>query len=217
MASVCTGAFVLAAAGLLDGRRATTHWRACAELAARYPQIAVENTPIFVCDDNIYTSAGVTAGIDLALELVAQDLGGETALELARNLVVFLRRPGGQAQFSATLAGQMPEKQTMKILAGWIADNLAAPLEVRHLAGRAAMSERNFARIFADEFGTTPARYVLSQRIEAARRELEMTRRRPSEIALRCGFRTTDNLRRAFTREVGVTPEKYRARFAPEK
>lgn len=216
-ASVCTGAFVLAAADLLDGKRATTHWRACAELARRFPLVKVENQPIFVQDGSVYTSAGVTAGIDLALELVEQDLGADISLEIARNMVMFLRRPGGQTQFSAQLAADAPTRQSLKNLQSWIAENLNQPLEVKQLAGEAAMSERNFARAFAREFGMTPARYVLQQRIEAARRELEQTKRGQAEIALRCGFKTAGNLRRTFARTVGATPEQYRARFSRAK
>jgi transcriptional regulator GlxA family with amidase domain len=213
VASVCVGAFALAAAGLLDNRRATTHWRACGELKNKHPQIIVEQTPIFVRDGNIYTSAGVTAGMDLALQLVEEDLGSRVALETARNLVMFLRRPGGQAQFSAALQAQTPERQSLKDLQAWIADNLREPLEIRQLARQAAMSERNFARVFAREFGTTPARYVAAQRLEAARRELEQTEKGQAEIAARCGFGTAGNLRRVFAREVGTTPEQYRTRF----
>lgn len=212
--SVCTGAFVLAAAGLLDNRGATTHWKACRELQNKYPAIQVESNPIFVRDGNIYTSAGVTAGMDLALELIEKDLGNEISLEIARNLVMFLRRPGGQAQFSTTLAAQAPESQSLKNLQFWIAENLNQPLDIPQLAGKAAMSERNFARLFVKEFGITPARYVLGQRIEAAKRELEQTPRRQNEIAVKCGFKTAGNMRRIFLREVGVIPKDYRAHFS---
>ena len=211
--SVCTGAFVLGAAGLLDGRRATTHWAVCSDLAARYPTARVEMEPIFVRDGNVYTSAGVTAGIDLALELVEQNLGGATALALARHMVMFLRRPGGQAQFSASLAAQTPERQSLLELQTWIAENISRPLTVEDLATRVAMSPRNFARVFARETQTTPARYVLRQRIEAARRELEQSSRSQDEIALRCGFATANNFRRRFIAEVGVTPGRYRESF----
>lgn len=213
IASVCTGAFVLGAAGLLDGRRATTHWATCAELAARYPKAVIEESPIFVRDGNIYTSAGVTAGMDLALELVENDLGSAIALEIARNMVLFLRRPGGQSQFSASLAAQIPERQSLRELQVWIAENLRSPLNVEQLAERVAMSPRNFARVFARETGITPANYIITQRLEAARRELEQTNCRQDEISVRCGFGTTDNFRRIFIKKLGITPGQYRAHF----
>jgi transcriptional regulator GlxA family with amidase domain len=207
------GAFTLAAAGLLDGRRATTHWEFSRELAQRYPGIRVEPDPIFVRDGPVSTSAGVTAGMDLALDLVEEDLGAEMALSVARFLVVFLRRPGGQAQFSATLARDAPERRSLRDLQAWIADNLTKRLAIPELAARAAMSPRHFARVFAQELGMTPARYVLEQRVEAARRELERTARSQDEIAERCGFGSAERLRRAFVRALGVPPALYRERF----
>ena len=169
MTSVCTGAFLLARAGLLDGRRATTHWASCPDLAERYPAVTVEPDPIFVRDGNVATSAGVTAGMDLALALVEEDLGRDVALEAARWLVLFLKRPGGQAQFSAQLAAQTADRAPLRELQAWIPDHLDEDLSVPALASRAAMSERNFARAFRRETGMTPAAYVEAARVESAR------------------------------------------------
>ncbi len=214
--SVCTGAFLLARAGLLDGRRATTHWNACAALARHYPSVSVEPDPIFVRDGNVYTSAGVTAGIDLALALVEEDLGRELALAVARDLVLFIRRPGGQAQFSAGLAGQSASRPGVRELQAWIADHLDHDLSVPALAERAFMSPRNFARVFAREVGVTPAAYVESLRLERARTLIETGDGLGlDEIALRCGFGTVETLRRVFGRRLGVSPNAYRSRFAP--
>ena len=213
--SVCTGAFLLARAGLLDGRRATTHWNACAALARNYPSVQVEPDPIFVRDGNVYTSAGVTAGIDLALALVEEDLGPERALAVARDLVLFIRRPGGQAQFSAGLAGQAASRPGIRDLQAWIADHLDHDLSVPALAERAFMSPRNFARVFAREVGLTPAAYVESLRLERARALLEASDEiQLEEVALRCGFGTVETLRRVFGRRLGVSPNAYRSRFA---
>jgi transcriptional regulator GlxA family with amidase domain len=211
--SICTGAWVLAEAGLLDGRRATTHWGSCGELARRYPRVTVDPDPIYVRDGNCYTSAGVTAGIDLALALVEEDLGRAVALRVARLLVVFLRRPGGQAQFSTTLAAQARERGTLGDLVAWMADHVRGDLSVAALARRAAMSPRNFARHFADEVGTTPARYVEGLRLEAARRRLEATTLSVEEVAGASGFGSAEILRRAFRRRLGVTPGQYRTTF----
>jgi transcriptional regulator GlxA family with amidase domain len=212
--SVCTGAFLLARAGLLEGRRATTHWAACAALARNYPSIDVDPDPIFVRDGNVYTSAGVTAGIDLALALVEEDLGRDAALDVARALVLFIRRPGGQAQFSAGLAGQAASQPGVREVQGWIADHLEADLSVPALAERAFMSARNFARVFAREVGMTPAAYVEAVRVERARALLETTGLLLEEIARRCGFGTVETMRRAFLRRLHVSPRDYRARFA---
>ena len=211
--SVCTGAFLLARAGLLDGRRATTHWLFCAELARRHPEIQVEPDLIYVRDGNVITSAGVTAGIDLALALVEEDLGAEVALEVARLLVLFLKRPGGQAQFSAGLAAQAAEREPLRELQGWIADHLDADLSVPALADRALMSPRNFARAFRREVGMTPAAYVESLRVERARLVLEDGDHPVEEVARRCGFGTVETMRRAFRRRVSVSPSEYRTRF----
>ncbi len=212
--SVCTGAFLLARAGLLDGRRATTHWAACPALARTYPAVAVEPDPIFVRDGNVYTSAGVTAGIDLTLALVEEDLGAGAAAAVARDLVLFIRRPGGQAQFSAGLAGQLASRAGIRELQGWIAEHLAADLSVALLAERSFMSQRNFARVFVAEVGVTPAAYVERLRVERARALLETTVMQLEEVAQRCGFGTVETLRRAFSRQLHVNPRDYRERFA---
>src|SRR5205807_9983061 len=175
VASVCTGAFLLARAGLLDGRRATTHWFSCDELEQRYPRVTVERDPIFVRDGNVATSAGVTAGMDLALALIEDDLGRDAALDIARHLVVFLRRPGNQAQFSAQLAGQLANREPLREVQRWIADHPGADLSVETLARQASLSPRQFARAFAAEVGMPPGRYVDRVRLETARRRLEDT------------------------------------------
>ena len=211
--SVCTGAFLLARAGLLDGRRATTHWASCSDLAARYPEVTVEADPIFVRDGNVATSAGVTAGMDLALALVEEDLGREVALEAARWLVLFLKRPGGQAQFSAQLAAQTADRAPLRELQAWIPDHLDQDLSVPALARRAAMSERNFARAFRRETGMTPGAYVEAARVESARIALESGDLPVESIARQAGFGTVETLRRAFRRRVGVSPVDYRSRF----
>ena len=214
VASVCSGAFLLAQAGLLDGRRATTHWGACDRLARAFPEVSVEPDPIFVRDGDVWTSAGVTAGMDLALALVEDDLGADLAREVARWLVLFVQRPGGQAQFSAQLAAQQPELRPLRDLQAWIADHLDEDLSVAALAERAGMSTRNFARAFARDVGVTPAAYVERTRVEAARRLLESTDQPVAGIARRCGFGTVETLHRAFRRSVRITPGQYRERFA---
>lgn len=211
--SVCTGAFPLAAAGLLDGRRATTHWAACDALASEYPAVQVVRDPIFVRDGDVWSSAGVTAGIDLALALVHDDLGAQAALEVARWLVVFVQRPGGQAQFSVQLAHQTPERDALREVTAWIADHLDADLSVPTLARRAAMSVRHFARAFQRELHTTPARYVQRARLEAARRALELGGASVAQVAESCGFGCVEGLERAFRAQLGATPRAYRARF----
>jgi transcriptional regulator GlxA family with amidase domain len=211
--SVCTGAFALAEAGLLDGRRATTHWAHCVELGARYPRLHVEPDPIFICDGKIWTSAGVTAGIDLALALIEQDHGRPVALGVARELVVFLKRPGGQSQFSALLAAQTADG-VFGNLQKWILENLVGDLSVERLAEKAGMSPRNFARVFVQSTGTTPAKAVERIRVEAARRVLEETATSLSVVADRCGFRTEERMRRSFIRHLGTVPRQYRQRFA---
>jgi transcriptional regulator GlxA family with amidase domain len=213
VASVCNGAFLLARAGLLDGRRATTHWGGCEELQRRHPEIDVEPDAIFVKDGDVYTSAGVTAGMDLSLALVEEDLGRRTALEVARWLVLFLKRPGGQSQFSAQLSAQIAEREPLRELQAWIADNLDEDLSVPALAERACMSPRNFARAFRREVGVTPAVYVEAARLEAARVALDGTQEPIESVARRCGFGTVETMRRAFHRRLGVGPSSYRERF----
>lgn len=213
IASVCTGAFLLAEAGLLDGRRATTHWAYCGMLARRYPAVEVDAAPIFVRDGDLTTSAGVTAGMDLALAFVEEDLGREVALAVARQLVLFLKRPGGQAQFSAQLASQQSEREPLRELQVWIADNLDADLSVPALAERVHMSERHFARAFRAGVGMTPAAFVEVARVERARMALESADVGVEEIARVAGFGTVETMRRAFRRRVGVAPTDYRGRF----
>lgn len=213
VASVCTGAFVLAAAGLLDGRRATTHWASAAKLAERYPAVEVDPEPIYVRDGNVWTSAGVTAGMDLALALVEEDLDREAALTIARHLVLFLRRPGNQSQFSATLAAQEPEREPLREVQRYVVEHVAENLSVETLAERAHMSPRNFARAFAAETGITPGRYVERVRLEAARWALEDTAQPIATIAAACGFGTGETMRRTFLRALNVAPAEYRRRY----
>src|SRR5215470_4944463 len=213
VSSVCTGAFLLGAAGLLEGRRVTTHWATCDALQRRFPAARVERDPIFVRDGKVATSAGVTAGMDLALELVEEDRGRDLALSVARWLVMFLRRPGGQSQFSVQLSAQLAERHGLRDLQGYIADHLDADLSVPALARRAAMSPRNFARAFRREIGMTPAAYVEAQRIEGARRLLETARASVAEVAAACGFGRVETMHRAFRRAVQTTPAQYRRHF----
>jgi transcriptional regulator GlxA family with amidase domain len=215
VASVCTGAFLLAEAGLLAGRRVTTHWSKCAELAAKYPDLTVDPDPIFIKDGDLSTSAGVTAGIDLALALVEDDLGRDTALAVARQLVVFLRRPGSQSQFSAQLVAQSASRQPLREVQQWIAEHPEDDLSIAALARRASLSERQFARAFAAEAGVTPGRHVDQVRIEAARRRLEDTTDGIEETARACGYGTPEAMRRAFVKALGVSPAEYRRRFRP--
>ncbi len=211
-ASVCTGAFLLAASGMLDGRRAATHWAFCAELARRFPAVRVESDPIFVRDGSIWTSAGVTAGIDLALALVEEDLGRTVALAVARYLVVFLKRPGGQAQFSEVLALQSAEDR-FGALHDWTRKHLAEDLSLGVLARQAGMSERSFSRRYAEATGQTPARAIERLRVEEARRLLSETRLPVKRISQRCGFGSEETMRRSFLRLVAAAPQDYRARF----
>jgi transcriptional regulator GlxA family with amidase domain len=212
-ASVCTGAFLLAASGALDGRRAVTHWQFCAELARRYPSVRVETDPIFVHDGPVWTSAGVTSGIDLALALVEEDLGRTVALAVARYLVVFLKRPGGQAQFSEVLALQASEDK-FGPLHDWISNHLADDLSLPVLARQAGMSERSFSRHYAETTGLTPARAIERLRVEGARHLLSETRLPVKRISRRCGFGSEETMRRSFLRLLDTTPQDYRARFA---
>jgi transcriptional regulator GlxA family with amidase domain len=213
VASVCTGAFLLGAAGLLDGRRAVTHWDYCERLARRHPAVQVEADPIFVRDGPVWTSAGITAGIDLALALVEEDLGRELALAVARHLVVFLKRPGGQAQFSAVLSLQSADERFAGLHA-WMAANLAGDLSLRRLAREAGMSDRTFIRRYTQATGLTPARAVERLRVEAARQLLSATRLPIKRIADRCGFGSEETLRRAFQKLQSITPQDYRDRFS---
>jgi len=213
VASVCTGAFILARAGLLDGRRATTHWSSCDRLAALYPEVSVEPDPIFVRDGDVWTSAGVTAGMDLALRLVEDDHGAARARQVAQWLVLFVQRPGGQAQFSAQLAAQRPKRLPLRDLEGWMPDHLAEDLSVAALARNCAMSPRHFARTFRAELGMTPAAYVEALRVEGARRLLETTAMALDDVARSTGFGTVETMHRAVKRTLGVTPGQYRNHF----
>ncbi|MFF2303676.1 GlxA family transcriptional regulator [Streptomyces sp. NPDC058128] len=213
LVSVCTGALLLAEAGLLDGHRATTHWVACDHMARCYPEVEVDPDPIFVRDGRLSTSAGVTAGIDLALALVEEDLGRDAALTVARHLVVFLRRPGNQAQFSVQLAAQTARREPLRDLQQWITEHPDGDLSVTALAGRARLSPRHFARAFQAETGTTPGRYVDRVRLEHARRLLEETSRGVEEVARASGYGTPEAMRRAFTKILGTAPADYRRRF----
>lgn len=217
LGSVCTGAFLLAEAGLLDGLRATTHWSACARLAADYPNVRVDPDPIFVREGRIATSAGVTAGMDLALSMVEEDHGRQVALHIARELVLFLRRPGGQSQFSAQLAAQLAGREPLKELQTYVIEHPEQELSVDQLAHRAAMSPRNFARVFSREVGVTPARFVESARIERARSLLEETTRGLEDVAVACGFGSAESMRRAFVRAIHTTPRAYRERWRAQK
>jgi transcriptional regulator GlxA family with amidase domain len=212
-ASVCSGALLLARAGLLNGRRAVTHWSRCAELAALYPEVMVDPEPIFIRDGDIWTSAGVTAGIDLALAMVEEDHGAAVSRSIARQLVMFVQRSGGQGQFSAQLTAQQPSRAQLREVQRWIADHLADDLAVPVLAARAGMSERNFARVFRAETGRTPAAYVEASRVEAARRLLETTDTTVQSVARVCGFGTAETMHRSFRRTVRVTPGEYRRHF----
>jgi transcriptional regulator GlxA family with amidase domain len=212
-ASVCTGAFLLAASGLLDGRRAVTHWAFCEELARRFPLVRVEPDPIFVKDGSVWTSAGITAGIDLALALVEEDLGRASALAVARYLVVFLKRHGGQAQFSEFLSLQTTEDK-FGALHDWISRHLADNLSLPVLAAQAGMSERSFSRHYAEETRQTPARAVERLRIEGARNLLSETRLPVKRISQRCGFGSEETMRRSFLRLLAITPQDYRTRFS---
>ncbi|MFF8926288.1 GlxA family transcriptional regulator [Streptomyces longwoodensis] len=215
LVSVCTGALLLAGAGLLDGRRVTTHWNHCAKLARDHPSVTVEPDPVYVRDGHVATSAGVTAGIDLALALVEEDLDRHAALTVARHLVVFLRRPGNQAQFSAQLAAQTARRDPLREVQRWITEHPADDLSVEALAARARLSPRHFARAFRDETGTTPGRYVDRVRLEHARRLLEDTADGVEEVSRASGYGTPEAMRRAFVKALGTPPAEYRRRFRP--
>ncbi|MFD3325074.1 GlxA family transcriptional regulator [Streptomyces sp. NPDC058701] len=213
LVSVCTGGLLLAEAGLLDGRRATTHWNACEQMARDYPAVTVEPDPIYVRDGPVATSAGITAGIDLALALVEEDHGRDVALTIARHLVVFLRRPGSQAQFSAQLAAQTARREPLRDVQHWITEHPGGDLSVEALALRARLSPRHFARAFRAETGVTPGRYVERVRVEHARRLLEEGGEGIAQISRACGYGTPEALRRAFVKTLGQPPAEYRRRF----
>lgn len=213
LGSICTGTFLLARAGLLDGKHVTTHWNSSALLARQHPLVHVEADQIYVRDGALYTSAGVSAGMDLALALVEEDFGREVALKTARELVMFLKRPGNQSQFSAHLAAQTSERDAIRDVQQWVLDSVAEPLSVDDLAARAGMSTRNFSRLFKQDTGMTPADFVENARIDAARRLLEHTNDPLKRVAAWSGFGNPNGLRRAFQRRLGVTPGDYRTRF----
>ena len=213
LASICTGAFLLAESGLLEGRRATSHWFFCDRLVRDYPSITVEPDRIFVRDGFISTSGGVTSGIDLALAMVEEDLGAELALFVARFMVVFLKRPGGQSQFSAYMTSESANHPDLRNLQAWIMTHLEEDLQVEALAGRVAMSPRNFARLFQTETGMTPAKFVELARIDAARHYLGSTDLSIEVVADKAGFKDPERMRRAFIRQLGVNPQNYRDRF----
>lgn len=212
--SVCTGAMLLARAGLLDGRRVTTHWAFIQQLAELAPSARIEPDAIFVRDGQLWTSAGVTAGMDMALAMLEEDWGRKVALQVAHELVMYLKRPGGQSQHSARLAAQsLASDGRFKGLAAWIMENLEADLSVRALAERVAMSPRHFGRCFQDELGMTPAKFVERLRFEAAQQLLEERDDSAEQIAARCGFGSAETLRRVFVRRAGVGPAAYRERL----
>jgi transcriptional regulator GlxA family with amidase domain len=211
--SICTGAFVLAAAGLLDGKRAATHWKWAADLAGQFKNITVDPDPIYIRDGNTYTTAGVTAGMDLALALVEEDLGAHMALKVARELVLYLRRAGGQSQFSTALSLQVSDRKQIEEVRSWALDNLKQDLPVEKLAAQAGMSPRNFARVFLKDTGATPAKFVETLRVEAARRRLEESHDKLERVANECGFGSIQSLRRSFLRVLRIPPTDYRRRF----
>jgi transcriptional regulator GlxA family with amidase domain len=213
IASICTGSFILAEAGLLDGKRAVTHWMACGRFAREYPKVRVEPDKIFVRDEHIYSSAGVTAGIDLALALVEEDYGRTISLEVARTLVVFMKRQGGQSQFSSHLCAQVGSEGPLQGLPEWIVENPCSDLSVESLAEKAAMSERNFSRVFTRQIGMPPARFVERVRIDRARSYLENDALTLETVAEKSGFGTAERMRRTFLRHIGVLPGAYRKRF----
>ncbi|BBH45846.1 GlxA family transcriptional regulator [Pseudomonas sp. KU43P] len=211
--SVCTGAFALAAAGLLDGRRVTTHWAVAAPLAERYPEVQVDADAIQVHDGNLRTAAGVTAGLDLALALVEEDLGRDIAKQVAGHLVMYFKRPGGQLQFSRQGSSSPAGRSALQSLQRYIAANPAHDHGIAALAARVGLSPRHFARVFHHDVGMTPAAWVELARVNAARARLEAGREAPKQVAAACGFANADTLRRAFFRHIGVTPAEYRKRY----
>ncbi|AYF79531.1 helix-turn-helix domain-containing protein [Nocardia yunnanensis] len=212
-ASVCTGAFVLAEAGLLDGRRATTHWAACADLAARFPAVRVDPDALYVRDGSVVTSAGVTAGIDMALSLVEAEHGAETAARIAKYLVVFLHRPGGQSQFSVRTSVGTPRTEALRRVLDAVVADLSADHRLAALAARAALSPRHLTRLFRRELGMSPGQYIERVRVEAAQAQLTSTGDGVATIARRCGFGSEESMRRVFQKALGVAPSDYRQRF----
>ena len=214
--SVCSGAFFLAAAGLLEGRRVTTHWAVAERLAQAFPGVILDADAIYVRDGKVATAAGVTAGLDLALALVEADLGRDVALKVAGQLVMFFKRPGGQLQFSRAGAAAPVGRSGLQEVQRWIVANPGLPHDIPSLAARMGLSTRHFTRLFAREVGITPAAWVEQARITAARALLESGSVAPKQVASQCGFANADTLRRTFTRQVGVTPAEYRKRHSPD-
>ncbi len=213
MASICTGALILAECGLLNGRKATTHWMYCDQLALQGQSIRVEADKIFVRDGNTYTSGGVTAGIDLALSLVEEDWGWEVAASVARGMLIFMRRPGGQSQFSTYIFNEAKTRKDFRELQAWIVSNPNEDLSVEHLAERMAMSPRNFSRLFCQEVGITPAKFVEHVRLEAARNMMLQTDLPMESVAANCGFSNAEQMRRSFQRILKTTPQEHRSYF----
>lgn len=212
--SVCSGAFFLAASGLLEGRRVTTHWAVAEELARRYPEVIVEQDAIHITDGRLRTAAGVTAGLDLALALVEEDFGFEIAGRVASQLVMFFKRPGGQMQFSRKGEAVPTGRAALQELQRWVAANPGIDHHVESMAQRMELSPRHFARLFRNEVGITPATWVEEARVGVARRLLEQDNLPPKQVATLCGFTDVDTFRRAFGRRVGVTPAEFRKRFS---
>jgi transcriptional regulator GlxA family with amidase domain len=213
IASICTGTFLLAVAGLLDGKQAVTHWKFCDRLAREFPEIDVHRDPIYLRDGSVYTSAGITAGIDLSLAMLEEDYGHEAALATARQLVMFLVRPGGQSQFSHMLSRQAISSQPLRELQVWMLENLSEDLTVERLAERMGMSARHFTRVCLSEMRMTPGQFVDRLRVEAAQQMIDSSSMELKEIADACGFKTADTMRRAFLRVIGVSPNTYANRF----
>jgi transcriptional regulator GlxA family with amidase domain len=213
IASVCIGAFVLAEAGLLEGKRATTHWEFARQLQKSYETTRVDSDPIYIKDGNIYTSAGAASGIDLALALIEEDCGHDISLKVAQRLVLYLRRPGNQSQFSNLLLQQVSSKKPIQEIQQWILSNLKGNLNVEVLAEKVSMSPRNFARVFLTETGNSPAKYVENARLESSKRYLEESALSQDEIAQKCGFGSADTLRKVFLRKMGITPSHYKNLF----
>ena len=214
LATACVGTYVLAEAGLLDGRRATTHWSACADFRRRYPKVELDPEPIFVKDGKFYSSAGVTSILDLMLALVEEDYGSELALRVAQSMVMFLRRPANQAQFSTQLNGSMADDMKIRTVMAYVAEHPDRDLSVEVLAEMAKMSPRNFTRVFTREAGVTPGKFVEQSRLESARGRLEQSKMPINQVASKCGYSTADGMRVAFDRNLGVGPSEYRRRFA---
>jgi transcriptional regulator GlxA family with amidase domain len=213
MVSICTGALILAECGLLNGRKATTHWMYCDHLAILNQSIRVEPDKIFVRDGNTYTSGGVTAGIDLALSLVEEDWGWEVAAAVARGMLIFMRRPGGQSQFSSYIFNEAKTRKDFRELQAWIVSNPSEELSVDRLAARMAMSPRNFSRLFCQEVGITPAKFVENVRLEAARNMMLQTDLPMESVASNCGFSNAEQMRRSFQRILKTTPQEHRSYF----